>query len=274
MDPKLQLRVQRYGWDAASSHYEDGWRAPLRAAQATLLDLASVQTGERVIEIACGSGLVTREIAKAVGPSGEVFATDLSQNMADLTARMCKAERLEWVRTGRMGAEDLAFPERPFDVAVCALGLMYAPDPRRALTAMRRAVRLGGRVVATVWGERRNCGWADVFPIIDARVASEVCPLFFALGAPGALRHDFEEACLTDLREVRQHQELEFPDERTLLNAMLIGGPVALAVKRFTPDVLASAENEFLASVRDYRTSENGYSIPGEFVTVRGHSSA
>ncbi|MGO1078701.1 methyltransferase domain-containing protein [Inquilinus sp. CA228] len=272
MDPKLQIRIQRYGWDAASGAYEESWRGPLLPAQRTLLEAAALAAGERVIEAACGSGLVTREIARAVGPSGEVVATDLSQAMVDLTARGCAADGLGWVETARMAADDLAVAEGRFDAAVCALGLMYVPDPRGAIRSMRRAVRAGGRVVATVWGQRRNCGWAEIFPIVDARVASEVCPLFFASGAPGALGGDFAAAGLGDIRERRQQERLEFPDARALLSAMLIGGPVALAVKRFTPEILAEVEAEFLHSVREHRAADGRYLIPGEFVTVAGRS--
>jgi ubiquinone/menaquinone biosynthesis C-methylase UbiE len=270
MDPKLQLRVQRYGWDAASDYYEDGWRGPLATAQAALLTAAGLQPGERVIEAACGSGLVTTAAARAVGSGGDVLATDLSQAMADLTARTCRALGLTWVRTARMSAEDLEVDEGTFDAAICALGLMYPPDPRRAVASMRRAVRPGGRVVGTVWGERRNCGWAEIFPIVDARVVSEVCPLFFATGAPGSLRADFAAAGLSDIREHRHRQTLEFAGEKALLSAMLLGGPVALAVKRFTPQIMAEVEQEFLASVEAYRADDGRYLIPGEFLTVSG----
>jgi ubiquinone/menaquinone biosynthesis C-methylase UbiE len=270
MDARLQNRIQRYGWDAASEHYEDGWRGPLQPAQATLLAFAAVERGERVIEVACGSGLVTRALATATGPSGRVLATDLSQKMVDLTLRTCADSNLAWVDAARMGGDELDVAEGSFDVAVSALGLMYVPDPRLALASMRRAVRRGGRVVATVWGERRHCGWAEIFPIVDARVASEVCPLFFACGAPDALRRDFEAAGLVELRQQRQQEHLAFADERALLAAMLFGGPVALAVKRFTPEVLADVEAEFLASVRACRTTDGRYLIPGEFVTVAG----
>jgi ubiquinone/menaquinone biosynthesis C-methylase UbiE len=270
LDPKLQNRVQRYGWDAASAFYEDGWRVPLLPAQRTLLEFASLKPGERVVEAACGSGLVTSMIAGAVGPGGEVVATDLSQNMVELTRRRCDAESLAWVTTARMSADDLAVEAEHFDAALCALGIMYVPDPPAAVASMRRAVRPGGRVVATVWGERRNCGWAEIFPIVDARVASEVCPMFFGPGTAGNLARDFAAAGLNDVREHCQQEELEFRDEKALLTAMLIGGPVALAVKRFTPQVLAEVENEFLASVQDHRTADGRYLIPGEFVTVAG----
>jgi len=270
MEAKLQNRVQRYGWDAAAKFYEEGWRDPLSPAQATLLAAAAIAPGEKIIEAACGSGLVTKAIARAVGPLGEVLATDLSQNMVDLTLASCAADGLTWVATSRMSADDLAVAEGRFDAALCALGLMYVPEPRRAVQSMRRAVRAGGRVVATVWGERRNCGWAEIFPIVDARVQSEVCPLFFGCGAQGALAADFAQAELRDIAERRQKEVLEFADDRALLTAMLRGGPVALAVKRFTPEILEEVEGEFLHSVRDHRKPDGRYLIPGEFVTVSG----
>jgi ubiquinone/menaquinone biosynthesis C-methylase UbiE len=270
MEPKLQIRVQRYGWDAASELYEEGWRGPLAPAQQTLLRVADIKPGERVIEAACGSGLVTKAIARDVGSSGEVLATDLSQNMVDLTAKTCAEAGYSWVATARKSADDLG-EEGSFDAAVCALGLMYVPDPGKAAASMMRAVRPGGRVVATVWGERRNCGWAEIFPIVDARVVSEVCPLFFASGAPGSLRRDFEQAGLRSVEEHRQREVLAFPDERSLLSAMLLGGPVALAVKRFTPETMKEVEDEFLESVKGHRSADGSYGIPGEFVTVVGY---
>jgi SAM-dependent methyltransferase len=270
MEAKLQIRVQRYGWDAAAAYYEDGWRKPLAAAQRVLLSEAALKPGERVLEAACGSGLVTRLIASAVGPGGEVLATDLSQNMVDLTAKTCAGAGLTWVRTARMDVDNLTVDAGRFDAAVCALGLMYVPDPGRAVRALGQAVRPGGRVAVTVWGERPHCGWAAIFPIVDARVASEVCPLFFATGARGALLRDFEAAGLRNLREVRQQEVLEFAGERALLNAMLLGGPVAMAVKRFSPQTMAGVEEEFLRSVAAHRQSDGSYRIPGEFVTVVG----
>lgn len=270
MEAKLQNRVQRYGWDAASAFYEDGWRSPLLPAQRTLLETAKLKPGERVLEAACGSGLVTQKIAHAVGPEGEVVATDLSQNMVDLTQQLCASAGLSRVTTARMSADDLTVPAAHFDAVLCALGLMYVPDPSQAVRSMARAVRPGGRVVATVWGERRHCGWAEIFPIVDARVASEVCPMFFAPGTQGNLARDFEAAGLSSIREHQQREQLEFRDEDALLTAMLRGGPVALAVKRFTPSVMAEVEKEFLASVSDHRANDGRYLIPGEFVTVSG----
>jgi ubiquinone/menaquinone biosynthesis C-methylase UbiE len=179
MDARLQLRVQRYGWDAAASHYHSGWEAQLRPAHDQLLSVAEIAPGQRIIETACGSGLVTLRLAAMVGPQGRILATDLSQGMLDDLRARLDAGSVETIEVSRMPAEELDVPDATYDTALCALGLMYTPDPDRAVAEMARVVAPGGTVAATVWGERRNCGWAEVFPIVDARVASEVCPMFF-----------------------------------------------------------------------------------------------
>lgn len=270
MDTRLQLRVQRYGWDAACSHYNDSWSNQLRPAHDQILEMAQVKPGQRVIETACGSGLVTLRLADKVGAAGQVMASDLSQGMIDDLQSRLRENAIETVEARRMPAESLDAPDGMFDSAICALGLMYTPDPSVAVSELARVVAPGGVVAATVWGERRNCGWADVFPIVDARVASEVCPMFFGTGAPDALVRLLESAGLEDIRERRQRETLVFRTEKDLLDAILLGGPVALAVKRFSDQDWEAVVQEFLASVASCRSSDGGYGIPGEFVTATG----
>ena len=270
MDAKLQRRVQRYGWDAAAALYEPGWAPRLRAAQDRMMNVAGLAPGMRVLETACGSGLVTARIAEAVGAAGAVVATDLSQAMVDETARMAAEHGFRKVSVARMDAEALDLPDACFDAALCALGLMYVPDPPRALAEMVRVTRPGGRVAVTVWGERRRCGWAEIFPIVDARVASEVCPMFFGPGGRGVLVSMAGAAGLAGVEEWRDRVTLDWPDAASLLSAMIDGGPVALAAKRFSPETRAEVEVEFLGSVVEWLQPDGSYAIPGEFVTVAG----
>src|SRR5690606_14964823 len=120
-----------------------------------------------------------------------------------------------------------------FDVALCSLGLMYVPDPVAALCEMWRVLKPGGRAVAPVWGERANCGWAEVFPIVDRRVQSDVCPLFFQLGSPGALTAAFGMAGFADAHDDRIHVLLRYDSPDDALGAIFAGGPVALAYHKF-----------------------------------------
>ncbi len=249
MDPRLQRRVQRYGWNKAAAYYEQFWASQLRPAQDLMLDLAALRPGERVLDLACGTGLVTFRAADAIGPTGRITATDISEDMVAMVAE-------EAARRGvagdfrRMDAEVLDLPDASFDAALCALGLMYVAEPLNAAREMHRVLAAGGRAAAVVWGERRKCGWAEIFPIVERRTASEVCPMFYALGTGGTLARTFEQAGFREVRAETISVPIVFPTADDAIGAAFIGGPVALAYSRFTEDVRASAHAEYLASIR------------------------
>ena len=269
MDPRLQKRIQRYGWDRASEDYARYWQVQLEPVQTRLLALAELRIGESVLDVACGDGLVSFRASDMVGPEGRVVGDDISEEML----RRAEALRLEKgaqnLRFERREAEQPVVAATAFDVALCALGLMYVPDPERALISMFDALRPGGRAVAAVWGQRRNCGWAEVFPIVDARVKSEVCPLFFGLGGDQALEAAFQTAGFANVTAERLSYKLSFETAEQACGAALVGGPVALAYSRFDETTRDEARAEYLASIEPYRVAGR-YEIPGEFVIARG----
>ncbi|MDJ0948282.1 MAG: class I SAM-dependent methyltransferase [Alphaproteobacteria bacterium] len=269
MDAQLQRRVQRYGWDRAVDAYENGWRTQLAPAQWLMLDMVDPSEGERVLDVACGTGLVSFRVAEAVGDLGEVIGTDISGEMIE-TARRIAAERgLDNVRFERCDAEDLFVDDEAYDAALCGLGLMYVPDPVTALKEMWRSLKPGGRAAAAVWGARSNCGWAEIFPITDAQVVSDVCPLFFQLGTKDALARAFAAAGFADVRSERIKTTLHYGSAEEALDAAFRGGPVALAYSRFDEATKRTVHAEYLASIADYRAGA-GYRIPGEFVVCAG----
>ncbi len=270
MDANLQLRIQRYGWDKAADYYEHGWRESLLPAQHRLLDMAKAKPGESVLDMACGTGLVTFPLAKAVGPEGHVIATDLSQNMVDIIARQAAKRKYSWVEAFRTGAEahDM-IADASVDLVTCALGLMYVPDTLAVIREAHRVLRPGGRAVFAVWGERRNCGWSSIFPIVDARVKSEVCPMFFRLGAKGALARELAGAGFEMQAEDRLTTSLPYTSAERALAAAFAGGPVAMAYHRFDDVTKEAAHAEYLGSIALYQ-AESGYLIPGEFVVCAG----
>ena len=271
MDARLQRRVQRYGWDKAEPLYERYWQAQLAPARDGLFELASLASGERVLDVACGTGLVTFPAAGTVGPSGLVVGVDISAAMAERVKVEAGQRALANVRSERMDAEDLRFPDGHFDVALCALGLMYVPDPGRALSEMRRVVRGDGRVVVSVWGARARCGWADIFPIVESRVASDVCPMFFGLGSGDVLASTMAAAGFADVRAERVTTTLAYDSAEAACGAAFAGGPVALAYSRFDAATRDDAHAEYLASIRRFARGA-GYAIPGEFVIARGRA--
>lgn len=272
MQPDFQRRIQRYGWDRAASYYESCWQEQLRPAQKRLLEMADLQLRERVLDLACGTGLVTLPAARHVGPEGKVVAIDLSDEMVDTVDQKVRNHQLGQVLIERMDAETLDFADYAFDAALCSLGLMYVPNPVQALGEMHRVLRPGGRVVAAVWGRRERCGWAEIFPIMDRRVASDVCPLFFQLGTGDALQAAFQTAGFQDIETDRFSTTLHYDDPEAACEAAFWGGAVALAWRRFDEAKREAARAEYLESIEPYRTSD-GYAIPGEFVVAKGYRS-
>jgi ubiquinone/menaquinone biosynthesis C-methylase UbiE len=265
MDARLQRRIQRYGWDLAAVDYDSLWHAQLAEAQVALLAMASPAVGERVLDIACGTGLVSFEAARAVGPTGRVLGIDLSERMIDAAERRARDLGLSNCSFSRMDAEMLALPNASFDLVLCALGLMYMPGPELALREMSRVLRPGGRVSLVVWGERANCGWSALFPIVDAEVASEVCPLFFRLGQGDALADLCVDAKFEDVRKRRISTTLTFADANDACDAAFVGGPAALAWSRFNDEVRSRVRARYLDAINPWRYG-HGYRIPAEFV--------
>lgn len=269
MDAKLQRRVQRYGWDKAADHYEQFWHRQLQPAHQRLLDRAAIQQGARVLDVACGTGLVTFPAAALAGPSGAIVAADISDAMVTHITAEAARRGLSNVTAARMDAESLDLPDASFDVVLCALGLMYLPDPVAALREMRRVLRPDGAAIAATWGARNKCGWAEVFSIIDARVQSDVCPMFFRLGSGDELERAFGAAGFKEMSGERLASVLHYDSDEEACGAAFAGGPAALAYSRFDATTRAGAHADYLATIAPWRTGR-GYDVPGEFVVVRG----
>jgi SAM-dependent methyltransferase len=167
-----------------------------------------------------------------------------------------------------MGAEAIECPDGSFDAVLCAFGLMYVPDVDLALAEMHRVLVTGGRAAAAVWGTRSRCGWADIFPIVESRVQSDVCPMFFQLGTGSTLADSFRRAGFARVTSDRISTELGYDSGDAAADAAFAGGPVAMAYSRFDEETRAGARAEYLASIAQYRVGD-GYRIPGEFVIAR-----
>jgi len=272
MEAALQRRIQRYGWDKAAAYYEELWQNKLKPAQEKMLEMAKLKQGEKLIDIACGTGLVSFPAAKKIGKKGLVLATDISAEMIRICEERARKKKYSNMQFERMDAEELLVTDASFDAASCALGLMYAPDPVKALKEMYRVLKPGGRAVTAVWGKRDHCGWAEIFDIIDRRVATEVCPMFFNLGNRNMLQQSFEEAGFSYVMYKRMSSLLNYDSDEDACVAAFAGGPVAPAYNKFPNEIKKEVHPEYLDSIKCYKQDE-GYAIHGEFVVAFGFKS-
>lgn len=123
----------------------------------------------RVLEIAAGTGIVTRRLAATLPAGVAIVATDLNQPMLDVGARIGTARPVEWRQADAM---QLPFPDASFDALVCQFGIMFFPDKARAFAEARRVLRSGGMLLFNVWDRIEDnefahavtAGLAEVFP--------------------------------------------------------------------------------------------------------------
>jgi len=113
---------------------------PLIAAQ------AAIQQGDDVLDVGCGTGATTREVARHVGADGSVAGLDLSESMLGVARETCPG-----VDFRQGSAIDLPHDDASFDAVVSSFMLMFVPDPMQAVSEMRRVLRPGGRLVVSVW---------------------------------------------------------------------------------------------------------------------------
>src|SRR6195256_3474689 len=123
-----------------------------------LVELAQPRSGERAVDVACGTGIVARIAAKRVGPTGAVVGVDLNPGMLSVAKSVMSTdsrsgEPLQWQEAS---ADKLPFPDSSFDVVYCQLGLQFFADRAAALREMRRAIGAEGRLALMVWYTRKS----------------------------------------------------------------------------------------------------------------------
>lgn len=134
------------------------WFGP--AAQELVKRVPADPNGD-VLEIACGTGLITRLIRKRLDASRKLIATDLNKAMLDFAS--AKLADLAGIEYREADAMNLPFGDREFAVVVCGLGLMFVPDRKRALAEMRRVTKPGGCVALSTWDSIEENTYAKVY---------------------------------------------------------------------------------------------------------------
>ena len=113
-----------------------------------LVERAAVAPGERVLDVACGTGVVTRAAAERAAAGGHVAGIDLNPGMIAVARSLPPVAAIEWREASALA---LPFQDSHFDVVLCQQGLQFFPDKALALREMRRVLRRGGRLALSVW---------------------------------------------------------------------------------------------------------------------------
>lgn len=273
---QLSAAAQRlfiqYSW---ATHAEGWHRWALTIAQffdpptETMFDLVGMQAGDRVLDVAAGTGAQTLLAARRVGPSGFVLATDLSPKMLAFAADEIRNAGLTNVETQVMDGEKLDLAEESFDRVICRTGMHLFPDPLKALVDMQRVVKSGKKVAVMDHSVPENCSFlaiADSQFRQRAMVPPPETPGLFSVAKPGKLQGLYEKAGFQDVQIVTVPTLLKLPSAAECVIFVQEG---LGALQQMAPH-LSNAERQVIwkeleQELRRYEGPE-GFEAPHEFV--------
>lgn len=187
-----------------------------------VLDAAGVAPGHRVLDVACGTGILAREAAVRVGPTGSVVGVDIGSGMLAVAKEL--APSIEW---RECAAESLPYPDRSFDAVVSQFGLMFFSDRSGALRQMIRVLKPGGRLAVAVWDSLDNCeAYPEEVTLLQRLAGKEAADALrapFALGDRAELIALFETSGVKSVNVETHTGTARFPSVRTMVEADLRG---------------------------------------------------
>lgn len=182
-----------------------------------MIATAAVSHGDDVLDVGCGTGVMTRELTKHVGDTGSATGFDLSESMLAVARERCPDATFK-----QGNVIELPFADQSFDVVVSSFMLMFVPDPEKALREMRRVLKPGGRLVVSVWrGLDNNVVYRELVEAtreVAGEDSANSMAWPFTIGEAGKLQDLFVSAGLEALTLGEHDGTASFPSVENLVS--------------------------------------------------------
>lgn len=216
-----------------------------------LVSAAALRPGERVLDVACGTGVVARLAAEHVGPRGAVAGLDVNPGMLKVAESLIPAgHSTEWHEAS---AETMPLPEGGFDVAFCQLGLQFMSDKPAALREIRRVLAPGGRFLFNVPGPE-----GTVFAVMAEALERHIDPqaaqfvrAVFSLHDPDEIRGLLDDAGFHDIDIRSGIGTLSLPTPEEFLWQYVHSTPLAALLENVDDASRAALERQFVSKLED-----------------------
>jgi ubiquinone/menaquinone biosynthesis C-methylase UbiE len=238
-----QISYETYSGGPPAANYERYFVPTIGAPLAhALIERAQLRPGEQVLDVACGTGVVTRLAAERVGDSA-VAGVDVNPGMLEVARNAARGTAIEWHEAS---AEALPLGGATFDVVLCQMGLQFFPDRQGALREMQRVLRPGGRVILNVPGPTPPL-FGILARALNRHVGSEAAGFVatvFSLHDVEEVRGLLEAAGFTDVQARSEPETLSAPAAEEFLWQYVYSTPLAGAATALDEDARAALQRE------------------------------
>jgi SAM-dependent methyltransferase len=255
--------------------------AQLRRFGRAVMDRAGLTGGGRVVDVGCGCGDTTLELARRVGPTGEAVGIDISAVMLERARESAQATGIANVRFEQLDVQTHDVPAPPFDVVYSRFGIMFFSDPLAAFTRLRGALRPGGRLACICWRALAENPWL----LVPLMAAAQHVPLPappppeapgpFSLADPDRVRGILTGAGFRDLAVTPFDEPLTLgtgADLDQTVEFVLQLGPTGALMREASDEVRARVAVAVREAITPYRTSD-GVRMPSAAWIVTGSRS-
>jgi ubiquinone/menaquinone biosynthesis C-methylase UbiE len=217
-----------------------------------LVDTAAVHRGERVLDVACGTGVVARLAAARVGSTGSVAGLDLNPGMLAVAGSVTpRGAAIAWHEAS---AEAMPLPDDAFDVVLCQMGLQFVPDKNAAAREMRRVLKPGGRLAINLPG-RTPPLFEAVDQALERHVGSEAAGFVrtvFSLHDPEEIRRLLNSAGFNDVHVQTGYKTLHLPLPEDFLWQYVHSTPLAPLMAKVDEETRNNLERDLVPKLKGF----------------------
>ena len=273
-------REQREFWNNAAPGWKQMWTALDHAAQHVsdrLVELARIKPGDRVLDIATGSGEPGLTAARKVGANGLVIATDQSTAMLDLARERVATLGLPNVRFVETDAESLAVNERDFNAAICRWGLMFVPDLDAASRRIAQLLVAGGIFATSVWGPAEKvpmiaAGDEQVRALANLPAPPPGAPSPLKLADTRPLERALANAGFKDIRVEPINVRFKFDSPEAFTEQRrAMSAPFRTMLEKQTPELQRKIVEALNDAARKYADASGKVSMDNEAICISAH---
>jgi SAM-dependent methyltransferase len=257
-DAGNEALIKESGWEI----WHDWNASMMRPITDWFCDAIGATPGQVALDVACGTGIPSLAVAERVAPNGKVVATDFSAAMLGSAGRVAKRLGVRNIEHREMDGMLLDFPDASFDAVTSKDGIIFCPDPVKAVAEMRRVLKPRGRFAVTAWAEPAKCHFfmtmfGPVSKALNRPPPDPQSPGPFRFAPPGEFERVLRAGGFADFEIEEREVFFEFDSlDQHWQSTSAMAAPVEAANSTLPPNELAALKRAVADALRPFMVGQ------------------